>query len=124
VPSFRSANLAPSVTSFCSAVPDFHGTKEPTMPKSSQSARAAASLESNPVNSSGRLDAIGRYLDLRDWSFAVIDLMEVAGKSTTRRDPVAMCDQTLTGLSGLLRHLLQQIDERVDVIREVGPRES
>ena len=94
------------------------------MPKSSQSARAAASLESNPVNSSERLDAIGRYLDLRDWSFAVIDLMEVAGKSMTRRDPVAMCDQTLTGLSGLLRHLVQEIDGRVEVIRGVGPRET
>ena len=94
------------------------------MPKSSQPARAAASLESSPVNSSERLDAIGRYLDLRDWSFAVIDLMEVAGKSMTRRDPVAMCDQTLTGLSGLLRHLVQEIDGRVDVIREVGPREA
>jgi len=94
------------------------------MPKPFQSARAAASLESHPVKSSERLDAIGRYLDLRDWSFAVIDLMEVAGKSMTRRDPVAMCDQTLTWLSGLLRHLVREIDGRVDVIREVGPRES
>jgi hypothetical protein len=89
------------------------------MPKSSQSARAATLLESNPVNSSERLNAIGRYLDLRDWAFAVIDLMEVAGKSMTRSDPVAMCDQTLTGVSGLLRHLLQEIDERVDAIKEI-----
>jgi hypothetical protein len=94
------------------------------MPKSSQPARAAASLESNPVNSSERLDAIGRYLDLRDWSFAVIDLMEVAGKSVTRSDPVAMCDQTLTGVSGLLRYLLREIDMRVDLIRGVGAREG
>jgi len=92
------------------------------MPKSSQPARAAASLEPNSVNSPERLDAIGRYLDLRDWSFAVIDLMEVAGKSMTRRDPVAMCDQTLSGLSGLLRHLVLEIDGRVDMIKEVGPR--
>ena len=94
------------------------------MPKSSKPAHAAASLESNPVNSSERLDAIGRYLDLRDWSFAVIDLMEVAGKSVTRKDPVAMCDQTLAGLSGLLRHLVKEIDGRVDVLREVCPRET
>jgi len=52
VPSFRFLNLAPSVTSFESAVSDFHGTKEPTMPKSSQPARAAASFGSNPLNSS------------------------------------------------------------------------
>jgi len=94
------------------------------MPKPAQSARPESSLESNPLSSSERLDAIGRYLDLRDWSLAVIDLMEVAGKSMTRRDPVAMCDQTLSGLSGLLRHLVQEIDRRVDVIREIGPRDA
>jgi len=70
-----------------------------------------------PANPSDRLDAIGRYLNLRDWSFAVIDLMEVAGKAMTGGDRIEVCDQTLLGVAGLLRDLTQQIDEHVSVIR-------
>ncbi len=44
--------------------------------------------------------------------------MEVAGKTRTGHDPVEIADPTLMGVSSLLRDLLQQIDERVDVIRE------
>jgi hypothetical protein len=89
------------------------------MSKQSPSERAASSLKSDPVNPSDRLDAIGRYLNLRDWSFAVIDLMEVAGKAMTSTDRIAVCDQTLTGVSGLMRDLLCQMDEQVDAIKEL-----
>jgi len=89
------------------------------MSKQSPSARAASSLKNSPsVSTSDRLDAIGRYLNLRDWSFAVIDLMEVAGKAMTGGDRILICDQTLTGVSGLLRDLLLQIDEHVEVIKD------
>ncbi len=88
------------------------------MPKPSSATPAASSLESGPADPSDRLDAIGRYINLRDWSFAVIDLMEVAGKARTGHDPIEIADPALMGVSGLLRDLLQQIDERVDVIRE------
>jgi len=43
VPSFRSTNLAPSVTSFGRAVPDFHGMKESSMSKQFAAAPAACS---------------------------------------------------------------------------------
>jgi len=88
------------------------------MSKQSSVARAASSLSSNPMSPSDRLDAIGRHINLRDWSFAVIDLMEVAGKAATGSDRIALCDQTLTGVSGLLRDLVQQIEGCVDVIKE------
>jgi len=65
------------------------------------------------------LDAIGSYLRLRDWSFAVIDLMEVAGRSMSGRDRVEIGDQTLMETSALLRSLLQQIDTQVEVMKEV-----
>jgi hypothetical protein len=58
------------------------------MPKQSSSAPAASSLASDPSSDSDRLDAIGRYVNLRDWSFAVVDLMEVAGQSLTRSIPL------------------------------------
>jgi len=87
------------------------------MSKQSPSTRPASSLNSSSVSPSDRLDAIGRYLNLRDWSFAVIDLMEVAGKAMTGGDRIDVCDQTLLGVAGLLRDLTQQIDERVSVIR-------
>jgi len=87
------------------------------MSKQSSVARAASSLSSNPMSPSDRLDAIGRHINLRDWSFAVIDLMEVAGKAMTGGDRIDVCDQTLLGVAGLLRDLTQQIDERVSVIR-------
>jgi hypothetical protein len=91
---------------------------ESTMTKQCSFADAASSFNPNATNPSDRLDAIGRYINLRDWSFAVIDLMEVTGKSMTSSDPIVVCDQTLTGVSGSLRDLLQQIDEHVEVIRE------
>jgi len=87
------------------------------MSKQSPSAHAASSLNPPSVILSDRLDAIGRYLNLRDWSFAIIDLMEVAGKAMTGNDRIVVCDQTLTGVSGLLRDLLQQIEGCVDVIK-------
>jgi len=86
------------------------------MSKQSSAARAASSFNSS-ISPSDRLDAIGRYLNLRDWSFAVIDLMEVAGKAMTSGDRIDVCDQTLLGVAGLLRDLAQQIDEHVSVIR-------
>jgi hypothetical protein len=43
VPSFRSTNLAPSVTSFGRAVPDLHGMKESSMSKQFAAAPAACS---------------------------------------------------------------------------------
>ena len=88
------------------------------MSKQSPSALAASSLNSSSVSPSDRLDAIGRYLNLRDWWFAVIDLMEVAGKAMTGIDRTEVCDQTLLGASELLRELLEQMDGRVEVIRE------
>jgi len=88
------------------------------MSKQSPSAHATSSLNPAPLVPSDRLDAIGRYINLRDWSFAVIDLMDVAGKAMTGSDRIVVCDQTLTGVAGLLRNLLQQIDEHVDVIKE------
>jgi len=87
------------------------------MPKQSPSVRATSPFNADPVSASDRLDAIGRYINLRDWSFAVIDLMEVAGKAMTGGDPIIVCDPTLTGVSGLLRDLLLQMDERVDIIK-------
>jgi len=87
------------------------------MSKQSSAARAASSLISKAISPPDRLDAIGRYLNLRDWSFAVIDLMEVAGKAMTGGDRIEVCDQTLLGVAGLLRDLTQQIDEHVSVIR-------
>jgi hypothetical protein len=87
------------------------------MSKQSPSALAASSLNSSSVSPSDRLDAIGRYLNLRDWSFAIIDLMEVAGKAMTSSDRIEVCDQTLLGVAGLLRDLTQQMDEHVSVIR-------
>ena len=87
------------------------------MSKQSPSALAASSLNSFSVSPSDRLDAIGRYLNLRDWSFAVIDLMEVASKAMTGGDRIEVCDQTLLGVAGLLRDLTRQIDEHVAVIR-------
>jgi len=82
------------------------------MPKQSPAIPAVSPLVSD------RLDAIGRYITLRDWSFAVIDLMEVAGHTLASHEPSEISNPTLKGVSGLLRDLLQQIDERVDVIRE------
>jgi len=88
------------------------------MSKQSPAARAASSFNPSPVNASDRLDAIGRYINLRDWSFALIDLMEVAGKSMVSGERIAVCDQTLMGASGLLRELLEQMDGRVEAITE------
>ena len=88
------------------------------MSKQSPSAHATSSLNPAPLVPSDRLDAIGRYINLRDWSFAVIDLMEVAGKAMTSGDRIEVSDQTLLGVAGLLRDLAQQIDERVEVIKE------
>jgi hypothetical protein len=87
------------------------------MPKQSPATPAASSLAPDPTIDSDRLDAIGRYVNLRDWSFAVVDLMEVAGQSLTSPEPFDIANPTLKGISGLLRDLLQQMDERVDVIR-------
>ena len=87
------------------------------MSKQSRFAHATSSLNSPSVSPLDRLDAIGRYLNLRDWSFAVIDLMEVAGKAMISGDRIDVCDQTLLGVAGLLRDLTQQMDERVSVIR-------
>jgi len=92
--------------------------RESTMTKQFPFASAASSPNSNATNPADRLDAIGRYLNLRDWSFAVIDLMEVAGKAMTSGDRIEVSDQTLLGVAGLLRDLAQQIDERVEVIKE------
>jgi len=86
------------------------------MPKQSPSVRTTAPINADLVSPSDRLDAIGRYINLRDWSFAVIDLMEVAGKAMTGSDRIAACDQTLAEVAGLLRDLMQQIDERVEFI--------
>jgi hypothetical protein len=88
------------------------------MSKQSPAARAASSSNPPPANPSDRPDAIGRYLNLRDWAFAVIDLMEMAGKSMVSGERIAVCDQTLMGAAGLLRELLEQMDGRVEVIRE------
>jgi len=88
------------------------------MSKQPQTARAATSSKPGAISSSARLDAIGSYMRLRDWSFAVIDLMEVAGRSMSGRDRVEIGDQTLMESSALLRNLLRQIDEQVEVIRE------
>jgi len=89
------------------------------MSKQPPSAHASSPLDPTPLVPSDRLDAIGRYINLRDWSFAVMDLMDVAGKAMTGSDRIAACDQTLTGVTGLLRDLLQQIDEHVEVIQEL-----
>jgi len=88
------------------------------MYKQPPSAHASSPLDPTPLIPTNRLDAIGRYINLRDWSFAVIDLMDVAGKAMTGSDRIVVCDQTLTGVAGLLRDLLQQIDEHVEVIKE------
>ena len=88
------------------------------MPKQSPAASSASPLASDPTIDSDRLDAIGRYVAVRDWSLAVVDLMELAGQSLTSREPLEMSNPTLKGISGLLRDLLQQMDEHVDVIRE------
>jgi len=71
-----------------------------------------------PAIPSDRLAAMGSYIRLRDWSFAVIDLMEVAGKSMGGPGRIEIGDQTLMETSALLRNLLMQIDEQVDVMRE------
>jgi len=89
------------------------------MPKQSPATPAASSLAANPTVTSHRLDALGRYVTLRDWSFAVVDLMELAGQSLISREPLEMSNPTLKGISGLLRDLLQQMDEHVEAIR--GP---
>jgi len=88
------------------------------MSKQPPSAHASSPLNSTRLSPSDRLDTIGRYVNLRDWSLAVIDLMDVAGKAMTGSDRIMVCDQTLTGVAGLLRDLLQQIEEHVDVIKE------
>lgn len=44
--------------------------------------------------------------------------MEVAGKAMTGNDPIVACDQTLAGVAGLLRDLMLQVDEHVDVIKK------
>ncbi len=88
------------------------------MPKQSPAASAVSLCNLDTVNHSDRLDAIGSYIRLRDWSFAVIDLMEVAGRSMSGADRVEIGDQTLMESSALLRNLLQQIDEQVDLMRE------
>jgi len=88
------------------------------MSKQSPAARAATSSKPDAVSSSDRLDAIGSYMRLRDWSFAVIDLMEVAGRSMSGGDRVEISDQTLMETSALLRNLLQQIDAQVEVMKE------
>ena len=89
------------------------------MSKQSPAARAATSSKPDAISSSDRLDAIGSYIRLRDWSFAVIDLMEVAGRSMSGGDRVEIGDQTLMETSALLRSLLQQIDARVELIKHV-----
>jgi len=89
------------------------------MPKQSLAVPTASSLASDPTVDPNRLDALGRYVTLRDWSFAVVDLMELAGQSLTSREPLEMSNPTLKGISGLLRDLLQQMDEHVEAIR--GP---
>jgi hypothetical protein len=88
------------------------------MSKQSPAARAATSSKPDAISSSDRLDAIGSYMRLRDWSFAVIDLMEVAGRSMSSADRVEIGDQTLMESSALLRSLLQQIDAQVEAMRE------
>jgi len=87
------------------------------MSKQPQTARAATSSKPDAISSSARLDAIGSYMRLRDWSFAVIDLMEVAGRSMSSSDRVEISDQTLMETSALLRNLLQQIDEQVELMK-------
>jgi len=87
------------------------------MSKQSPAARAATSNKPEAISSSDRLDAIGSYMRLREWSFAVIDLMEVAGKSMSGSDRVEISDQTLMESSALLRNLLQQIDAEVEVMK-------
>ena len=88
------------------------------MSKQSLAARAVTSSKPDDISSSDRLDAIGSYMRLRDWSFAVIDLMEVAGRSMSGGDRVEISDQTLMETSALLRNLLQQIDAQVEVMKE------
>jgi hypothetical protein len=88
------------------------------MSKHSPAARAATSSKPDAISSSNRLDSIGSYMRLRDWSFAVIDLMEVAGRSMSGADRVEIGDQTLMDSSALLRNLLQQIDEQVELMKE------
>jgi len=87
------------------------------MPKQSTAARAASLCNLDSVNPSDRLDAIGRYMRLRDWSLAVIDLMEVVGRSMSGGDRVEIGDKTLMEASALLRDLLRQIDEQVDATK-------
>ena len=87
------------------------------MPKQSTAASAASLCNPDTANLSHRLDAIGSYIRLRDWSFAVIDLMEVAGRSMSGGDRVEIGNQTLMETSALLRNLLQQIDVQVDAMR-------
>ena len=46
------------------------------------------------------------------------DLMEVAGKSMSSADRIEIGDETLMETSALLRNLLKQIDEQVEVMKE------
>lgn len=84
------------------------------MPKQSIAANAAPLHYSDALSPSTRLDVLGKYARLRDWSLAVIDLMEVAGRSMCSDDRIEIADQTLMEASSLLRDLLLQIDETVE----------
>jgi len=53
--------------------------------------------------STDRLAALDRYADLRHWALALVDIIEVAGR-------------TLVKTAGLLRDLLEQMDSRIEVI--------
>jgi hypothetical protein len=82
------------------------------MSKQSLAARAAKTHSHQ-----SRTQAIDSYTNLRDWSYALIDLIEVAGVASGKAG-IQAPDSTLTDAAGLLRDLMQQIDASVDVIRE------
>jgi len=62
-----------------------------------------------------RLAALDRYANLRHWTLALVDLIEVAGQAQVEAK-IEIAERTLVKTAGLLRDLLEQMDSRIEVI--------
>lgn len=81
------------------------------MPKLSPTAPAACSK-------SDRLAVVDRYTNLRSWTLALVDLIEVAGHAQAEAK-IEIADRTLVKAAELLRDLREQMDSRIDVIGNI-----
>ena len=67
---------------------------------------------------SDRLAAIDRYSNLRNWMLALVDLVEVAAQAQVEAK-IEIAERTLVETAGLLRDLLEQMDSRIEVSRNL-----